>query len=81
MTMGRSMSDTRERRPMHVRCRPCGHGWVAAYLPMPLGRVATLLKRLMCPSCGADAKEIVVAEGEVPGELLGTVLSQGRADG
>lgn len=43
-----------------VKCGACQHGWKAATLPMPLGRIAAVLKGLHCPECGADSKQIYV---------------------
>jgi Zn finger protein HypA/HybF involved in hydrogenase expression len=56
------MAEPHERRPMHVRCKPCGHVWVAAYLPMPADTFVKVVGRLMCPSCGAGAKKICMAD-------------------
>ena len=54
---------TEERRPMYAECMDCSHVWAAAYIPMPLAVIAKVLHDVHCPSCGADAGDIVVYEG------------------
>lgn len=53
---------TDEKEPFRVRCLECGHRWVAAYLPMRMDLMATLLQSLHCPSCAAPSKLIFVAD-------------------
>lgn len=53
---------TEQRTPFNVKCGACQHSWQAATLPMPVGRMASLLKGLHCPNCGADSKQIFVGE-------------------
>lgn len=44
--------DALDRRPFLVHCGGCRHEWAAAYLPMSMDKVATILGRVACPSCG-----------------------------
>lgn len=62
-----------DKRPMRVQCGKCDHIWPAAYLPMEMGKVAALLKRVMCPMCGAAAKDIFCLESTLIGEVDDTV--------
>lgn len=52
---------TQERKPFHVRCQPCGHVWIAGYLPMELAKFANLLKGTKCPNCAAGSKTMFLA--------------------
>lgn len=54
---------TEPRTPFNVKCGACQHVWQAAMLPMPLARMASLLKGLHCPDCGADSKQIYADQG------------------
>lgn len=45
---------------MWVKCGPCEHVWVAAYLPMPMAKAARAIKRAYCPVCG-ELKKIFIA--------------------
>jgi rubredoxin len=44
-----------------VKCKPCGHVWIAAYLPMEMFKFAEVAKGAHCPCCGADAKQLTCA--------------------
>jgi hypothetical protein len=47
------MSAELERRtPVYLHCRPCDHQWIAAWLPMEMGKFARLMKKATCPMCG-----------------------------
>jgi formate dehydrogenase maturation protein FdhE len=54
-----------DKRPMQVQCVQCGHVWTAAYLPMEMGKVATLLKRVMCPMCAAGVKDLFLLQEKI----------------
>ena len=43
-----------------VLCIKCSHQWTALYLPMKSTEVAKVVGGLHCPSCSADAREIMV---------------------
>lgn len=45
-----------------VTCEPCAHTWIAAYLPMEMGKIAKLMKGLRCPKCGEGGKRIFMAK-------------------
>lgn len=45
---------------LSVKCAACQNSWKAAPLPMPIAKLAALLKGLFCPHCGADSKNIFV---------------------
>lgn len=47
---------TAERKPFHVRCKPCGHEWPVAYTPMELGAFARTVKSARCPMCGRTSR-------------------------
>lgn len=47
--------------PMWLRCGACQHVWVAAWLPMELGKVGRLLKRTHCPACAGGPRKIFLA--------------------
>jgi hypothetical protein len=55
---------TGDKNALMVKCGACQHSWKACTLPLPLQRVATLLKGLFCPECGADSKQIFVEAGK-----------------
>lgn len=48
-------------RPLWVRCRQCAHCWPAAWLPMEVGKIASLVGRAMCPKCG-DSRPAVAKQ-------------------
>lgn len=54
-------SDTQSRSELWVTCKPCGHTWVAAYLPMEMRKVATLMEKLHCPKCGEGNKQLFMS--------------------
>ena len=45
---------------MTVSCEPCGHRWVAAYLPMPVDTWVKILRAARCPMCGNGPEKIFV---------------------
>jgi hypothetical protein len=45
-----------------VRC-PCGHAWIAAYVPMPVEKFIEIGSRIVCPKCG-ETKGIRCGKGE-----------------
>lgn len=47
----------------HVSCGACQHVWIAAYLPMDMRKMATLMKGICCPRC-AERKKVFVASKE-----------------
>lgn len=59
-----------EREPMWVHCADCSHEWVCAYLPMPIAKLAPLMKA-PCPMCGGKKPFL----GKLPRET-----SDGDAD-
>lgn len=52
----RKMTDLTTKEHVEVECGACGHAWVAAYIPMEMGKLGRLLKGLHCPSCGESSK-------------------------
>lgn len=46
------------RVPFLVKCWTCKHVWPAAYLPMPLAKVAEVMKLACCPMCGETSDKI-----------------------
>lgn len=46
-----------------VRCRTCGHEWIAAYLPMLLRSFVKIAKGCACPKCG-EVKEVRCGKAE-----------------
>lgn len=55
---------TEERKPFYLRCGVCGHVWVGAFTPMPLGLFAKVVGAAMCPKSAHDAKNIFLASTE-----------------
>lgn len=51
-----------DRTPFIVHCAKCQHTWTACYLPMEVGKVARLIRRLCCPFCGTTAKDVRMGE-------------------
>ena len=49
-----------EKDEVKVSCEICGHLWVAMYTPMELGTAAELMKKAMCPMCGASSHSIFI---------------------
>lgn len=64
MTIPDERQPVEDRRPMRARCGACEHRWDAAYLPMTITKVARLLARLTCPSCGEGERIFVSTERE-----------------
>jgi len=57
------------KKPLRVGCVSCGADWIAAYLPMPVDKLARLAKGLCCPVCGATSADIRIrAEKELAHE-------------
>ncbi len=50
------------KRPMWVKCKPCGHHWICLWTPMEMSVVANLLKTIHCPMCGAGPKNVFTAD-------------------
>ena len=61
-------SDKPARNPLEVQCGECAHRWVAAWLPMPIEKVAAICKGLRCPSCSAPATKVYMAAEPKPPE-------------
>jgi rubredoxin len=60
------MSDTEATsNEFWVRCRTCGHEWIAAYLPMTLTTFAKVAGRSICPKCGED-KDVFCGRNAAP---------------
>lgn len=53
-----------KKSPFSVKCKPCGHEWVAGYLPMDIGKFSKLCMGMHCPMCGAGATNIFPRGGE-----------------
>lgn len=53
-----------ERKPFLVACKPCGHVWPVAWLPMEMAACGRLLRRAGCPMCAASGRSIFVATAE-----------------
>lgn len=53
-----------EWRPLWGICMDCAHGFVVAWLPMPIDHAAQLMKRACCPSC-ASARIAVPEKQEI----------------
>lgn len=49
---------------MYVACKACSHIWVAAHLPMPMAKLAKILKHCHCPHCGCGPAGILMASKE-----------------
>lgn len=56
------MADDPSRSELWITCGPCIHTWIAAYLPMEMGKIAKLMKRLRCPKCGIGGKRLFMAK-------------------
>ena len=56
------MTATEKKSPLRVQCDKCAHIWTALYTPMEIGAVAKILRRVMCPMCGAGTKDIHMLE-------------------
>lgn len=63
------MSGKEEKTPMHVVCASCAHAFVAAWLPMPMATLATVLGSMHCPMCGADAKHLKMCDAPTVKEI------------
>lgn len=50
-----------QRQPFLVTCKPCGHVWPVAWLPMGLAACGKLMKAARCPMCAADGRSIFLA--------------------
>lgn len=61
MSLQPRLSAIEKKAPFNVRCEPCGYIWTAAWLPMPMGRLAKLTGSLHCPNCGNGPKKIFLA--------------------
>ena len=51
---------------LNVRCRNCGHKFVAAWLPMRLDMIAAVLRDCHCPMCGTDSHRIQFEKTKEP---------------
>lgn len=55
-------AEDQPRKPFWAKCEACGHCWPVAYYPMEVGRFARIVQRAaICPMCGAEGKQVVVA--------------------
>lgn len=52
-----------DKNPFPVKCKPCGHEWVAGYLPMDIDKFSKLALGLHCPMCGAGSTDIFPVRG------------------
>lgn len=50
------------KKPFWAKCAKCSHCWPCAYLPIELGVMGKLLKKLQCPMCAAESKDVLVAK-------------------
>lgn len=50
-----------ERNPVWLRCDPCGHVWVGAWLPMLASKAIGVLRAAHCPNCGASCRSLRLA--------------------
>ena len=57
---------TEERKPVHVRCKPCGHRFVSVYLPMEAVKAARTLSAARCPMCGSTGRQHFMDPGPEP---------------
>jgi hypothetical protein len=48
------------KNPMWVECLLCQHHWIGVYLPMEMLLFSRVMKRVTCPNCAAEAKNIVL---------------------
>lgn len=55
-----------ERTPVYLRCARDDHQWIAAWLPMELGKFARLLKKATCPMCGKTDQVYMSFEPQAP---------------
>jgi DNA-directed RNA polymerase subunit M/transcription elongation factor TFIIS len=60
------MTSPDAQQPVFLQCKPCGFAWIGAYLPMPMGDFARLLKRATCPKCGQRKQVYLYEPGKVP---------------
>lgn len=51
------------RSPVLALCRPCGHVWAAAWLPMEAMRACRAM-RAPCPACG-ESKRLALASAHI----------------
>ena len=49
------------KKPMLVRCEPCGHVWPVVWTPIEMRKAARALSRARCPICSAAKKQIFLA--------------------
>lgn len=49
------------RKPFLVRCGECDHVWPAGYVPMPMTRMADILRSARCPSCATPSSRLFAA--------------------
>lgn len=53
-------------KALWVKCGTCGHRWVAAYYPLPLGQFASILKKhANCPKCDGPGFLAEQTDGEL----------------
>ena len=64
------------RKPFWAKCKPCGHCWPIAYLPLEVSAVVKAGKRATCPMCAATGKEIGIAKQD-DGKLLEPTTEKG----
>ena len=51
---------------LKVKCQPCGHVWIAAYLPMPAEKIRHFTK-VVCPKC-FDRKPTMAGASDLTAE-------------
>lgn len=71
-------TETAARTPFEGKCRGCGHQFVLAYLPMPVAKVAAIVKAAHCPMCGAGSTQLGICH---TGETADVIMSAVRARG
>lgn len=60
--------EAKEKSPVYVHCRPCGHEWVWVYMPM----LASDLKKFMkiaCPMCHVNGKDKIFMGKKSDGKI------------
>lgn len=48
--------------PLEVFCKRDGQRWTIAFLPMPMAKVARLMRAARCPSCASGRQVFIATE-------------------